>query len=140
MVNFQRPIGNTIFYYYLCRSVPKRIEIFPIGSRMRLPPDHPRIRPACEILKKEIPDSDKIAQWDVTMLMSSREQFFEPWLYQRCNVSDTHHFWLEETDFYTWDMLKAFGVFYSRQEDVEFAYGWNKPGWPRARRDYDDGI
>ncbi len=132
-VRYQSPIGNTIFYYYVCRRVPRRIEILPIGSRTHAD-YHSRKRPKCEIRRSEISDIDKVAQWDVTMIMASRDQFFEPWLYVRSNVTDQYHFWLEETDYYTWNMLKAFGVFHTRLEDVDFAYGWYKTGWPCSKK------
>jgi hypothetical protein len=121
-------------YLYLCRRVPKNIEIFPIGSRMCLPPNGTRIGPKCEITSQEIPDREIVAQWDVTMIMASLDRYFDPWLYQRINVTDQFHFWLESVDYYTWDMLRAFGVFQTRTEDLEFAYGWTKPGWPTARK------
>lgn len=123
-----------MYHYYICRRVPKSMEIFPIGSRMCLPPDSTRIGPKCEITMREIPDREKVAQWDVVMIMACRDRFFAPWLYQRINVSDTFHFWLEDVDYYTWDMLRAFGVFQTRFQDMEFANGWNKPGWPTARQ------
>lgn len=123
----------TMHYLYVCRRVPKSMEIFPIGSRMCRSPDGTRIGPKCEITSHDFPDMEIVAQWDVTMIMACRDRFFSPWLYQRINVSDQFHFWLEDIDYYTWDMLRAFGVFQTRFLDMEFANGWNKPGWPTAR-------